>query len=72
MPSEFERWLCSIGVKHKYSAPHVHQQNGQAEWIHCTIHTKMQSIQKQACILDGWWEFTILHAVKIYNQMPVS
>jgi hypothetical protein len=72
MSGEFQGWLCLIGALHENSAPHVHQQNGQAEQIHRMIHTKMQSLRKHSCILDGWWEFAIIHATKIYNHTPMS
>ena len=32
-----------------------------------TIMDKLEAMWHEACIPDSWWEFTITHAMHIYN-----
>ena len=54
------------------SAPHTPQQNGYAEQFICTIMDKSEAMQHEAYIPDSWWEFTIAHAMHIYNHTPLQ
>jgi hypothetical protein len=60
-----------LGIKVFLSAPHMHQQNGCAKHFIRTIMDKAQAIQFDACIPLSWWEFTVVHAVHLYNRTPV-
>jgi hypothetical protein len=50
----------------------MHQQNGRAERFIRTIMDKAQAIWFDACIPQSWWEFTVAHAVHLYNRTPVQ
>ena len=32
---------------------------------------KAQALCLDACLPQSWWEFTVLHAVHLYNQTPI-
>ena len=38
----------------------------------CTVMDKSEAIQHEAYIPDSWWEFTIAHAMHIYNHTPLQ
>jgi Integrase core domain len=61
-----------LGIKVFLSAPHMHQQNGCAERFIRTIMDKAQAIWFDACIPPSWWEFTVAHAVHLYNKTSVQ
>jgi len=44
MTLELQSFLCEQGIVHETSTPHVHQQNGQAEWLNQTLLEKAQSM----------------------------
>jgi hypothetical protein len=50
----------------------MHQQNSHAERFIRTIMDKAQAIQCHTCIPQSWWEFTVAHAVHLYNRTPVQ
>ena len=63
--------FADLGIKILRSVPHMHQQNGRAERFIRTIMDKAQAIRFDACIPPSWWEFTVLHAVHLYNRTPI-
>ena len=67
----FNKMLKDRGIKILQSVPYVHQQNGRAEWIICTLMDKAESMRFQACIPQSWWEFSVEHATHVYNQTPL-
>jgi len=44
MTLELQSFLHEQGIVHKTSTPHVHQQNGRAEWLNRTLLEKAQSM----------------------------
>ena len=52
--------------------PHMPQQNGRAEHFNQTLMEKAQALQFGACLPQNWWEFTVEHAVHLYNRMPIK
>jgi len=68
---EFNKELKNLGIKILKSVPHQPQQNGRAECLNRTIMEKSQAIRLDACIPPSWWEFSINHAVHLYNCTPV-
>jgi len=36
-----------------------------------TCMDKAQAMCLDACLPESWWEFTVLHAVHVYNQTPM-
>jgi transposase InsO family protein len=60
------------GIIHELSAPHIHQQNGWAERINCTLQEKSQAMHLHACLPDSYWEFSISTAVHAYNRTPMK
>jgi len=72
MTSELQSFLCEQGIVHKTSTPHVHQQNGQAEWLNWTLLEKAQSMRLEACLPDSWWEFAFATATHVYNCTPIK
>jgi transposase InsO family protein len=69
---EFDDFLKSKGIKILQSVPHQPEQNGRAERFNRTIMDKAQSLRFTACLPQMWWEFSILHAVHLYNRTPVQ
>ena len=69
---EFNKELKDLGIKILQSVPHQPQQNGRAERLNRTIMEKSQAIRFDACIPPSWWEFSINHAVHLYNRTPVK
>ena len=68
---EMEDLLRSAGITSETSVPHTPQQNGRAERLNRTIMDKAESMRLHACIPESWWEFSVLHAVHIYNRTPM-
>ena len=52
--SELQSFLREQEVIHETNTLYVHQQNGCAEWLNCTLLEKTQSMQLEACLLDYW------------------
>ena len=69
---EFDDFLKSKGIKILQSVPHQPEQNGRAERFNRTIMDKAQALRFTACLPQSWWEFSILHAVHLYNRTPVQ
>jgi len=44
MTLELQSFLHEQGIVHETSTPHVHQQNGRAEWLNRTLLEKAQSM----------------------------
>ena len=70
-PTEFRKLLESKGIRILGSAPNAHGQNGRAERFIRTMMEKSEALRHQACIPQSWWEFSIKHAVRLYNYSPV-
>ena len=60
-----------LGIRTHTSVPHMHQQNGRAERLNRTLMEKAQALRFDACLPQNWWEFTVEHAVHLYNRTPV-
>ena len=67
----YSEMLKERGIEILQSIPHVHQQNGRAEWIIRTLMEKAETMQLQACLPQSWWEFALDHATHIYNRTPI-
>ena len=63
----FNDSLKGEGICLFQSAPHTPQQNSHTECFMHTIMDKSEAMWHEACIPDSWWEFTIAHAMHIYN-----
>ena len=63
--------LKDLGIDIPQSVPYASQQNGRAEHFNQTLMDKAQAIHLDACFPQSWWEFTILHAVHLYNWTPM-
>jgi transposase InsO family protein len=68
----FLKVLRENGIKVLQSVPHTPQQNGHAECFNRTIMDKAEAMWHDTCLPDKWWEFTIEHAVHLYNHTPVE
>ncbi|KAF8824317.1 hypothetical protein HHX47_DHR8000004 [Lentinula edodes] len=66
-----DEFFKNEGIKAQWSSPHIHQQNGRAERFIRTIIEKSEPQRFQACIPDSWWEFSVAHAVHVYNRTPM-
>ncbi|PIL36552.1 hypothetical protein GSI_00241 [Ganoderma sinense ZZ0214-1] len=62
--------LKDKGIEIISSAPHIHQQNGRAERIICTLMDKSEAMRHDACIPQSWWEFSFEHAAHLHNRTP--
>ena len=69
--ADFDTMLKGQGIKVLQSVPHQLQQNGCAECFNRTIMDKAQALRLDACLLQSWWEFVVLHAVHLYNRTPI-
>jgi len=69
---EFDEFLKSKEIKILQSVPHQPEQNSCAERFNRTIMDKAQALRFTACLPQSWWEFSILHAVHLYNRTPVQ
>src|SRR6201996_3091849 len=67
----FLKTLKDAGTKILQSVPHTPQQNGRAERFMRTIMDKAEAMRHEACIPQSWWEFSVLHALHIYNRTPL-
>jgi transposase InsO family protein len=65
-------FVVTSGIQHELTSPNVHQQNGRAERLNRTLHEKSQVIRMQACLPENWWEFSMSHAVFLYNRTPMQ
>ena len=63
--------LKDLGIDIQQSVPHASQQNGRAECFNWTIMDKAQALHLDSCLPQSWWEFTVLHAVHLYNWTPI-
>ena len=63
--------LKDVGIRILQSAPYTPQQNGRAERFMRTCMDKAQAMCLEACLPNSWWEFSVLHAVHVYNRTPV-
>ena len=57
---------------HFSKCPHTPQQNDCAEQFMRTVMNKSEAMWQEACIPHSWWEFTIAHAMHVYNHMPLQ
>lgn len=67
----FDAMLRQHGVCVLQSAPHTPQQNGRAERFMRTMMDKGEAMRHTACIPPSWWNFTVEHAVHVYNRTPM-
>ena len=63
--------LGNEGIKVSQSIPYIHQQNGRAERLIRTLTEKAETMCFQACLPPSWWEFSLDHAVHVYNRTPM-
>jgi hypothetical protein len=68
----FLKILKDTGITVLQSAPHTPQQNGHAECFMRTVMDKAQAMRLEACLLQSWWEFAVLHATHCYNRTPIN
>jgi transposase InsO family protein len=69
--AEFLDLLGEKGIEILQSVPHMPQQNGRAEQFNRTLMEKAEAMCHAACLLDSWWEFSLEHAVHVYNRTPM-
>jgi hypothetical protein len=69
---ELDRTFKENGIKILGSVPHQPQQNGRAERFNRTIVEKAQALRFDACLPESWWEFSVTHAVHLYNRTPIK
>ena len=62
-------WRHGGQLEHVLSVTGAH---GSAEHFMHTIMDKSEAMQHEACIPDSWWEFTITHAMHVYNRAPLQ
>ena len=67
----FKTMLCDNGILSETSVPYMHQQNGHAERLNCTIMDKVQSMCFRACLPDTMWKFPWDHMIHVYNHTPI-
>ena len=68
----FKNMLRYNGILSETSVPDMHQQNGRAEHLNCTIMDKVQSMHFHACLTDTIWEFSWDHVIHVYNRTLIS
>ncbi|EIM91169.1 ribonuclease H-like protein, partial [Stereum hirsutum FP-91666 SS1] len=68
---KLDEFFKDKGIKALYSAPYIHQQSGHAERFIRTTVDKGETMRFQACLPESWWEFSINHAVHVYNRTPI-
>ena len=61
-----------LGISHRMSVPHMHQQNGCAERLNRTLIEKAQALRFEACLPQSYWKFSVEFAVHVYNRTPVK
>jgi len=66
----FGQLMRDHGIHVYESVPHTPQQNGRAERFIRTLMNKAQVMRLHACLPDSYWEFTVQHAVHVYNCTP--
>lgn len=67
----FTNLLKENGIEILQSTPHMHQQNGRAERFIRTMMDKAEAMRFTACIPPSWWNFSLEHAVYVYNRTPL-
>lgn len=68
----FEEEMREMGILLEKSLPYEQQQNGRAERFNRTIMDKAQALRFDACLPDSWWEFSVEHALHLYNRTPLK
>jgi len=63
--------LKDRGIEILQSIPYAHQQNGRAERFIHTLMEKAKAMRHQACAPPSWWEFSVEHALHVYNRTPL-
>jgi len=67
----FDTMLKDRGIEILQSIPYAHQQNGRAERFIRTLMEKAEAMRHQACVPPSWWEFSVEHALHVYNRTPL-
>jgi hypothetical protein len=67
----FLKALKDEGIKILQSALHTPQQDGYAKCLMCTLMDKAKAMHHAACVPQSWWEFAVLHAMHLYNRLPL-
>jgi hypothetical protein len=70
---EYERlnsFFCTIGISHRVSCPHAHQQNGAAKRRHCHIVEVGLALLADASMPLKYWDQGFLTATHLINRTP--
>jgi hypothetical protein len=68
---KFDKLVKDLGIEIRASTPRTPQQNGRAERLNRTIMDKAEAMRHYASLPSSWWEFSVSHAVYVYNRTPV-
>jgi hypothetical protein len=58
------------GIKHNYSAPYSHEQNGLVERPNRTLFNKVRALLFQANLAKKYWGEALIASVYLYNRTP--
>jgi transposase InsO family protein len=63
-------FFCSMGITHRVSCPHTHQQNGSAERKHRHIVKTGLALLAHAAMPIKFWDEAFLTATYLINRLP--
>ena len=66
--SAFISALDAAGISHRLSVPYMHQQNGIAEWVICTIEGRLLAMLHLAGLPQTYWGEAALTAAYLHNR----
>ena len=67
---KFITFFCSLGIAHRVSCPHTHQQNGSAECKHCHIVESGLALLTYADVPIKYWDHVFLTTTYLINRLP--
>jgi hypothetical protein len=63
-------YLKSIGIQHRVSCPHTHQQNGVADQKHCNIMETSLALLAHSSLPLRFWDDAFVTACYLINHLP--
>ena len=68
----FQNELRDDGIQFTYSTPESQQQNGMAERLNQTLHSKAFPSMLDSAVPDNYWPEAVKHANWLRNRLPVN
>ena len=70
MNKNFYSYEKDHGLRHEWSSPYVHYENGKAERAHQTIRRAASKLLEDAGLPEKWWPEAVRCAAYLFNRRP--